>query len=78
MNSKKRHAPQFPVDNSEHVFTHAVPEIHCGQALEARLVADEKGITFVCRDCGEIKDIDCGLGCNCFICEDCAMSYIED
>jgi len=63
-------------DCAEYEFTDAMPEIDCGEPLEAKLVADEEGITFICRDCGELKDIDCGLGCNCFMCEDCAMNYV--
>lgn len=65
-------------DCTEYEFTAAMPAINCGEALEAKLIADEEGITFICRDCREMKDIDCGLGCNCFMCEDCAMNYVID
>lgn len=71
-----QHNAQFPVDETEYTFTFAEPEIDCGECLEAKLVADEEGCTFICRDCGELKDIDCGIGCNCFMCEDCAMNYV--
>jgi hypothetical protein len=68
----------FPENDVENEFTDAEPEITDEEPLEAKLVADEEGITFLCRDCQQIRDIDCGLGCNCFVCEDCAMMYVTD
>jgi len=73
-----RHNAQFPVDESEYLFARAEPEIEFNDPLEAKVISDEFGATFSCRDCGEIQDIDYCLGCDCFVCERCAMSYLAD
>lgn len=73
-----QHNHQLPLTDAEHIFTFAEPEIDTTEYLEAKLIADELGITFICRDCLQLKDIECGLGCRCLMCEDCAMQYVGD
>lgn len=67
-----------PLNPAEYEFTYAEPDMEPGEPLEAKLVADENGASFTCRDCGQILDIERGLGCACLLCEDCAMMYVMD
>lgn len=67
-----------PLNPAEYEFTYAEPAIEDGEALEAKMIVDENGASFTCRDCGQILDIERALGCACFMCEDCAMMYVGD
>lgn len=64
---------------AEYEFTVGFPEpdVDIDSVWEERIVSDTKNTTFRCRDCEQIFDISDCAGCNCLICYDCAMRYVE-
>lgn len=67
---------QFPMTAMEYEFTYGEPEITAEELLEARLIANEQGAAFKCRECKKMMDIEHALGCHCYVCDECAMQYV--
>lgn len=66
-------------DPAEYEFTIGYPEpdTDIDQLWDEQIISDAESSTFRCRECAQIFDMADCAGCNCLVCYDCAMRYVE-